>query len=133
MIRLLVGLGVIAIIAASVPASAAGHHVYAMAAQNGSNEIGTVTLTPLGNKTRVTIALAHAPEGLAQPAHIHEGPCAKLNPKPKYPLASVVDGVSTTVVDVTMDSLTTGGLAVNVHESAANLGKYISCGDLGGP
>jgi hypothetical protein len=102
-----------------------------MAAQNGSGEAGTVTLTPLGNRTRVTIALVHAPEGVAQPAHIHDGPCAKLNPKPKFPLGSVVDGVSTSVVDASMDTLIAGGLAVNIHESTANLGKYVACGDLG--
>jgi hypothetical protein len=132
MIRIAAILSVASLAILSVPASAAGHRVYAIVAQNGSMESGTVTLTPLGDRTRVEIALTSAPDGVAQPAHIHEGPCATLNPKPKFALASVVDGVSTTVVNAPMDSLVNGGLAVNVHESVANLGHYVACGDLGG-
>jgi hypothetical protein len=46
-----------------------GHKVFALAAQNGSGEIGTVTLTPLGMKTRVEVALVGTPDGVAQPDH----------------------------------------------------------------
>ena len=35
--------------------------VYAIATQNASTELGTVTLTALGQKTRVILALANAP------------------------------------------------------------------------
>src|SRR5262250_1660567 len=48
-------------------------------AQNGSGETGTATFTPQGNKTQVVLQLTGAPSA-AQPAHIHEGSCAKLNP-----------------------------------------------------
>lgn len=130
MFRIAASLAVAALLLGALPATAQGHRVFALSAQNGSGEAGTVTLTPLGDKTRVEVALAHAPEGVAQPAHIHAGPCATLDPKPKYPLASVVDGVSTTVVNVPMDSLVNSGLAVNVHESVANITHYVACGDL---
>ncbi|HTD33010.1 MAG TPA: hypothetical protein VK665_05100 [Candidatus Elarobacter sp.] len=106
------------------------HHVYALGTQSNSGEIGTVTLTEMGSKTRVDVALANAPAG-PQPAHIHAGTCAKLDPKPKYPLTSVVDGTSTTTVDVPMAELIKGGLAVNVHKSTTDLPTYVACGDLG--
>lgn len=104
--------------------------VYAIAAQNASGELGTVTLTALGEKTRVVVALANAPTDVPQPGHIHEGPCAKLNPKPKYPLTTIVDGLSTTVVDVPLAQLISGGFAVNVHKSTNDIASYVACGDL---
>lgn len=120
------------ILALALPAMAADptHHVFALAAQNGSGEIGTVTLTSVGDKTRVDVAIANTPADVAQPAHIHPGSCAKLDPKPKYPLANVVDGVSTTTVDVPLATLLAGGLAVNVHKSTTDIPTYVSCADL---
>ena len=121
-----------ATLALITPAFAAdgSHRVYALAAQNGSGELGTVTLTSVGNKTRVDIALAGAPAGVSQPAHIHDGSCAKLNPQPHYPLATVLDGISTSLVDVPMAQLTAGGFAVNVHKSTSDIPAYVACGDL---
>jgi Cu/Zn superoxide dismutase len=104
-------------------------HVYALAAQNGSGEVGTVTLTAVGEKTRVDLALVGAAD-VAQPAHIHEGSCAKLNPKPKFPLTTVVNGLSTTTVDAPIATLVAGGFAVNVHKSTSDIPAYVACGDL---
>jgi hypothetical protein len=122
-----------ALLALAVPASAADgpHRVFALATQNASGELGTVTLTAVGDKTRVEVALANAPTDVPQPAHIHEGTCAKLDPKPKYPLSTVVDGTSTTMVDVPMSQLVAGGFAVNVHKSTKEIPTYIACGELG--
>jgi hypothetical protein len=106
------------------------HRVFAIAVQNGSGESGTVTLTPVGDKTRVDLALVGAPADTPQPAHVHPGPCAKLDPKPKYPLAPVVDGFSTTTLDVPIGQLTSGDFAVNVHKSSSEIAKYVACGDL---
>ena len=72
------------------------------------------------------------PKGVAQPAHIHEGSCAKLDPKPKYGLSNVTDGKSSTTVPVSLDTLTKGGLAINVHKSAEDLKTYVACGDIRG-
>lgn len=101
-----------------------------MHAQNKSGESGSAKLTPEGaDKTRVEISLKGGPKGTAQPAHIHEGSCAKLDPKPKYGLENVVDGKSTTEVPVGID--TVRGMAINVHKSADDLKTYVSCGDIG--
>ncbi|HWT05409.1 MAG TPA: hypothetical protein VN224_06610 [Xanthomonadales bacterium] len=122
-----------ALLMLAVPALAADgpHRVYAISSLNGSNELGTVTLTAVGDKTRVDIALANAPTDVPQPAHIHEGSCAKLDPKPKYALALVVDGTSTYMVDAPLSQLVAGGLAVNVHKSTKDIPTYVACGDLG--
>jgi hypothetical protein len=72
-----------------------------------------------------------APED-SQPAHIHEGSCANLNPAPKIPLQNVVNGKSTTVLDLPIKQVLAGG-AVNVHKSAQDVKTYVACGDLKPP
>jgi hypothetical protein len=98
--------------------------------QNGSGESGTATLTQMGSDVKVVIALKGAPATTPQPAHIHDGTCASLKGV-AYALSNVVGGASTTTVKgVTIDKLLGGTYAVNVHESAANLGKYVACGNI---
>jgi hypothetical protein len=101
-----------------------------MHAQNGSGEYGTATLTDLGGRTRVVIALQHENTLGNQPAHVHLGPCAKLNKAPKYPLKNVILGHSNTTVDVPINEILGHGMAINVHESASQLGRYVSCGNI---
>ena len=130
-IRLFSALGACALLALALPAAAADptHRVFPITVQNGSGESGTVTLTPVGDKTRVDLAIVGAPAD-AQPVHVHPGSCAKLDPKPKYPLSAVIDGYSTTMLDVPIGQLTSGDFAVNVHKSTSELAKYVACGDL---
>src|SRR5690348_5263669 len=60
-------------------------------AQNGSGEDGTATIQAVGaNDVKVTIYLKNG-TAEPQPAHIHTGTCANLNPTPKYPLTNVVN------------------------------------------
>jgi len=101
-----------------------------MNAQNGSGESGSAKLTAKGSQTLVVIKLKGEKAGASQPAHIHPGSCAKLNPVPKYPLSPVVGGVSSTLVAAPIATLTNGHYAINVHASAANLKLYVSCGDI---
>lgn len=104
-----------------------------MGAQNKSGESGTARLTAQGaDKTRVQISLKGAPKGVEQPAHIHEGTCAKLDPKPKHGLENVVNGKSSTVVPVGLNDLRKGNLAINVHKSKQDIKTYVSCGDIKG-
>jgi Cu/Zn superoxide dismutase len=101
-----------------------------MNAQNGSGEDGTATITASGaNAVTVVVKLSNGTT-VAQPAHIHVGSCANLDPTPKYPLTNVVNGDSTTTVNVALADLTTGGFAINVHKSAAEVSTYVSCGDI---
>jgi LPXTG-motif cell wall-anchored protein len=101
-----------------------------MHAQNGSGEDGTATITAKGdNDVEVVVKLSNGTT-VAQPAHIHKGSCANLDPTPAYPLSNVVDGMSDTTVMVGMAELAKGGYAINVHKSAAEVSTYVSCGDI---
>jgi len=125
-------LGSLAIIMAAQlsVAAATSSLTVTMNAQNGSGETGTATLTQTGSDVKVVIAIKGAPATTPQPAHIHDGTCADLKGV-VYPLTNVVAGSSTTVVKgITIDKLVGGTYAINVHESAANLGKYVSCGNI---
>jgi hypothetical protein len=116
----------------SIPAGAAAGSALTvpLRAQNGSGENGTATLRQSGPNVVVVVHLRGAP-GTPQPAHIHAGTCAHLDPKPKYALASVVGGSSTTTVKgVTLAELTSTPNAINVHRSAAQLTKYVACGNI---
>jgi hypothetical protein len=106
------------------------HVTVHLMAQNGSGETGTATLTQMGSNVRVSISLMNVP-AMAQPAHIHTGTCANLNPAPKYPLTNVLNGKSmTTVHDVTLSTLTNGHYAINVHKSTNDLKTYVACGNI---
>ncbi|HEV3153907.1 MAG TPA: hypothetical protein VGZ02_08900 [Candidatus Baltobacteraceae bacterium] len=99
-----------------------------MHAQNGSGENGTATLTQLPAGVKVVVDLTGAP-ATDQPTHIHPGTCAKLNPKPEYPLSPSVNGKSTTVLKgMKLSSLLGGMYSVNVHKSSDDLKTYVSCG-----
>jgi hypothetical protein len=101
-----------------------------LAPQSGSGESGTATLTKDGPRTKVVLSVKNAPG--VQPVHIHKGTCANLDPKPAYPLSSVTNGKSETVVNVSLDDLQKGGYAINGHKSAQEATTYVFCGDIKG-
>jgi hypothetical protein len=108
----------------------AGGLTVRMTPLNNSGESGTARLTPQGgDKTQVVVNLKGAPKE-AQPVHVHEGTCAKLDPKPKYPLQNVVDGKSTSEVPAGIDALTSSPHAINVHKSTDDPKTYVACGDI---
>ncbi len=102
-----------------------------MTAENGSKQTGTVTFTSTAdNRTEVVIAVTAGAAGVAQPAHIHAGSCPGVG-EVKFPLNSVVDGKSTTIVDTPfMDIWNQLPLAVNIHKSDVDVKTYVSCGAL---
>jgi hypothetical protein len=100
-----------------------------LAEQNGSGESGTATLTPDGESTKVSLELTGGPAGTPQPAHIHDGTCAKLGDV-VYPLTNVEDGKSETMVNAPLSELMSKDYAVNVHESEPKVQNYVSCGDI---
>jgi LPXTG-motif cell wall-anchored protein len=99
-----------------------------LSAQNNSGISGTATLTPMGEQTQVVLQLQNAPG--PHPAHIHDGTCANLNPAPKYPLQTVMNGRSETTVNVGLQQLLAGQAAINVHRSPQEASVYVACGDL---
>ena len=87
--------------------------------------------------------------GHAHPAHIHLGTCDNLDPNPAFPLTDVAltageSGAaagaaaaipverSVTTVDTTLQDLSAGGYAINIHQSVEDIGTYIACGNLSG-
>jgi hypothetical protein len=102
-----------------------------LGAQNNSGQDGQAWLNDTSGGLRVKIQLKNERAGASEPAHIHQGTCAKLNPAPWKALSNVVGGVSvTTIPGLTLAELKKAHYAINVHESASNLKHYVSCGDL---
>lgn len=99
--------------------------------QNGSGESGTATLTAEGSSTKVVLGLENPASPDPQPAHIHPGTCAELDPTPAYPLTNVEGGSSETTVNVALDELESGAFAINVHKSEPDIKTYVSCGNIG--
>ena len=102
-----------------------------LGAQNGSKQDGQAFLNDTSAGLKVKLQLKNEPAGASEPAHIHQGTCAKLNPAPWKALSNVINGVSvTTIKGVTIAQLKSGKYAINVHQSAANITHYVSCGDI---
>jgi hypothetical protein len=99
-------------------------------ALNNSGISGTATLTSHGATTDVVLTTTGEPSGGSEPAHIHTGQCGPTLGGVKYPLKNVEGGTSTTTINATLASIETGGFAINVHESAANISHYVACGNI---
>lgn len=112
-------------------AAAMGPLKFTLHPQNNSGEIGNVVMTQDGDNVVVTVTTENAPSGVAQPIHIHKGTCDTLDPKPTYPLQTLQDGKSTTTLkNMQLSDLTTGGFAVNIHHSTSDVPTYYACGNI---
>jgi len=100
-----------------------------LSSQNNSNESGIATLKETNGRVTVTLYLTGYVPNVVQPAHIHAGICPGVGGI-SYPLNSVVNGKSTTVLGVTLTQLKQQSLAINVHKSATDIATYTSCGAL---
>jgi hypothetical protein len=122
---------VMALLAFSSTLAFAHDEVVTMNEQNGAGQNGTAMLVGMDDgTTMVTLDITSNGTTDPQPAHIHAGTCANLDPKPAYPLNNVVDGKSETIVPVDVHELTEGTFAINVHKSATEAAVYTSCGDI---
>jgi hypothetical protein len=95
--------------------------------QNDSGQTGTAVLTSEGATTKVVISLSNAPG--PHPAHIHTGSC----PTPGavvFPLTSVTNGRSETVVAASLSDILRAPHAINVHKSPQEIPVYTSCGNV---
>ena len=116
---------------AMMPAAAPGTVTVKLGAQNDSGETGTAMLSQAGDDVKVAVTMTGGNAAGPQPIHVHEGTCAKLDPKPKYPLTTVQGGTSTTTLKgMKLTDLETGGYAINVHKSTTDIATYVSCGDI---
>src|SRR5215203_68756 len=106
--------------AMTTPGTTAGvgaSYIVTMTAQNGSGQDGAAVVTDLGNgMVNVVVDIAAPGTTDPQPAHIHQGTCAQLDPQPAYPLSNVVNGKSVTEIEADFDTLTATPFAINVHK-----------------
>jgi len=101
-----------------------------LASQNGSSITGNATITELpGGKMRVEIHTNGAGAG-PQPAHIHQGTCANLDPAPKFSLTSLTNGASTTELDGSLRDITSAPHAIHLHKAPDELPVYVACADI---
>lgn len=115
----------------SVPPPGESPLTVSLSAESNSGESGQATLSEVDGQVEVKIELAGAAqESLPQPAHLHKGTCAALG-EPIYTLSSVLNGVSETILPVSL-AVITGELplALNVHKGAAEMNVYVACGEV---
>jgi len=122
---------VVALLAATTTIAAAQQQATTLqlVQQNNSGISGTATFTPSGGGLTVDLKVTGAGAG-PQPAHIHGGTCAQLNPTPDFTLASVTNGSSTTTLQTTLQTLAATPHAVHMHKSADELTVYVACADI---
>ncbi|MBV8727571.1 MAG: hypothetical protein JO233_07280 [Candidatus Eremiobacteraeota bacterium] len=102
-----------------------------MGALNGSKQNGTASIKDVSGGVWVKVSVFNEPKGASEPAHIHQRSCKNINPAPWKVLSNVVNGTSTTTVKgISVATLKKAKYAINVHQSAANLKHYVSCGDI---
>ncbi len=118
------------VLATSTFALASGPVKFTLHPQNGSGEIGNVVMTQDGDNVVVNVTTEYNPD-LAQPIHIHKGTCDTLDPKPTYPLTTMQKGTSTTTLkNMQLADLETGGFAINIHHSTSDVPTYYACGNI---
>jgi LPXTG-motif cell wall-anchored protein len=96
--------------------------------QNDSDISGTATLTAMGDQTQVVVQLQNAPG--PHPIHIHEGTCANLDPAVEFPLTTVMNGRSETMVAASLQHIQAMQHAINVHKSPQEASVYVACGTI---
>jgi hypothetical protein len=113
----------------STPAVAQAPPAVTVAAQADSGVWGSAWMADLGGgKTRVDVRLT--PASGDYPTLIHDGPCASPTSAPRYALADVQNGASTTDLNVPVADLTRAPMSINVHRSQQDIATIVACGDL---
>ena len=95
---------------------------------NGSGQSGTATLTASGGAIKVVLSLG---EGTMKSGkvHIHNRQCGPDLKGVAHGLTDFTDGNSATTLEgVSLESLLTGGFAVNAHKSE-DPSVYTACGN----
>lgn len=101
-----------------------------LAEQNASGVTGTAVLTQQGGATKISLLLTGDAVTGDHVAHLHSGTCAApgdytftLNP-------ISAEGISETVVNLSLDELLSGSYFINVHPSEENWDAWMVCGEL---
>lgn len=98
-------------------------------APEGEFQTGWATLSEESGNLIVEIQVTPS-EAVAQPAHIHHGTCDQLG-KIEHSLENVIGGHSETEFPgVSLKSVATGDLAVNIHLSFSDFATFTACGEI---
>jgi hypothetical protein len=82
-------------------------------------------LTARGDRTEIVL---QATSGISRANHVHSGSCENLGGV-VHGLTNMADGISVTTISVPLNSLLTGGFAINLHHvDTASI--WTACGDL---
>lgn len=131
MTRLAISFSLLVLLAGCGSDGGSNEMTVSLGEQSGSMQSGEATLTAVDDSTTHVVISIRSGGETRQPAHIHKGSCAELDPQPEHPLEDIVDGESSTHLNVSLDELRDGEFAINVHKSAADLETYVACGDIG--
>ncbi len=102
----------------------------ALEEMGGSGKSGEAMLMEIGADLVVDLTVAPSDPADAHPAHIHLGTCAGQGAV-THPLTTVVDGLSESLLaGVTLTDVADGMHYINIHESAANMGNILACGEI---
>ena len=98
--------------------------------QSDSGISGTATLVDSEEGLWVVLQLDGAPEGIAQPAHIHRNTCEEIG-EVLYNLNFPLNGFSQTSLPLTPEELMVDlPLSINIHKSAEEPKVYVACGNI---
>lgn len=103
--------------------------------KDGAGVHGSGTAKSEDKTTEVEIKLMGDVAGSVRPWHIHSGSCAKAGGvfgggRSYTPITIDAKGDGSSKASVPVSLPDTGTYYVNIHESAANMGKIVACGDL---
>jgi hypothetical protein len=102
-------------------------------AQNRPGETGEAMFEQIAGGVRIVVTMSGGQNG-SQPVHIHTGTCAALEPVPKYTLTNIAHGISTTTISsITLGDLLQGKYVIDVHESSADIQRYVACAAIAMP
>lgn len=97
------------------------------AGREESSATGTVTLTAVGNQTRIDVDVAGTNPSM--PGHVHADTCPGAGAV-VFPLQPTVNGKSSTTVDAPLSDVLAKGKSINFHKSQAEVNIYTGCGNL---
>ncbi len=96
---------------------------------NGSGQSGTATLTASGEAIKVVLSIGGGTVK-SEKVHIHKGQCGADLKGVAHGLTDFTGGNSVTTLEtVSLESLQTGGFAVNAHK-AGDPKVYTACGNI---
>jgi hypothetical protein len=122
----------IAIAANSITANGAApaSETIAMHGLNGTAQNGTATITDHGGTVIVTVDIANEPASASEPSHVHFGKCPTIKAIPAYKVGPILSGKAKSSVPLSWATINSGKYVIMVHKSAADMGTYVSCGNI---